>query len=357
MLEFESGWTQFMMKYELQNNEWLGTLYDYKSRWVSAYLKTKFWAGMSTTQRSEGLNAFFDGFINSTTTLHQFVVQYDNALRHKAEKECEVDFVSINTTILCATHSLIERRFQQNYTNAKFGEIQNEFRSKINCVIKNIVVNDFVSNYVVLQECLWDDNCANKYHKVVYNCQIETISCTCLFFEFRGILCRHCLVVLAQKEVKIVHSRYIIPRWSKLIRRRYTSMRAAYNTKNDDPQMLKYQALCKEFFELADVACKTEFGTEILFNQLKSLRNSTGQCYAIMQNKNNYPTSVGTINTTVRSPITMKRKGHPRVLRMKSAVEKVSKKKKSTQPNLKTHCNTHVSHLCLITVTIFLVCH
>jgi len=81
-------------------------------------------------------------------------VQYDNALRHKVKKECEADFASINTTISCATHSLIERQFQQNYTNAKFEEIQNEFRSKMNCVIKNVNVNDFVSNYVMLQECL-----------------------------------------------------------------------------------------------------------------------------------------------------------------------------------------------------------
>jgi len=38
------------------------------------------------------MNAFFDGFINSTTTLKQFVVQYDNALWSKVEKEIEVNF-------------------------------------------------------------------------------------------------------------------------------------------------------------------------------------------------------------------------------------------------------------------------
>jgi len=54
---------------------------------------------MSSTQQSEGMNAFFDGFINSSTTLEQFVVQYDNALRQKAEKEYKADFASLNTTI------------------------------------------------------------------------------------------------------------------------------------------------------------------------------------------------------------------------------------------------------------------
>jgi len=94
--------------HDLDNNDWLGTLYEEKKRWVPCYLKGNFWVGMSTTQRNEGLNAFFDGFINSTTTtLQQFVVQHENALRHKAEKECEADFASLNTTIPCATSPLL----------------------------------------------------------------------------------------------------------------------------------------------------------------------------------------------------------------------------------------------------------
>jgi len=103
VLDFESGWRQLLNDHELDNNDWWTTLYEERKRWVPCYLKEHFWAGMFTTQRSEGLNAFFDGFINSTTTLQQFVVQYENVLRHKVEKECEVDFASLNTTIPCAT--------------------------------------------------------------------------------------------------------------------------------------------------------------------------------------------------------------------------------------------------------------
>ena len=79
---------------------------------------------MSTTQRSEGMNAFFDGYINSTTTLQQFVHQYDNALAHKVEKENGADFTSLNTIIPCDSQALIERQFQSAYTQAKFTEVQ-----------------------------------------------------------------------------------------------------------------------------------------------------------------------------------------------------------------------------------------
>jgi len=69
------------------------------------------------------LNAFFNRFINSATTLQEFVVQYENALRNNAEKECQTDFASLNTTIPCATQSLIERKYQEVYTHAKFAKI------------------------------------------------------------------------------------------------------------------------------------------------------------------------------------------------------------------------------------------
>jgi len=69
MGEFELGWHAFIGQYDLTTNDWLTTLFDERHHWVPCYLKSQFWAGMSTTQRSEGLNAFFDGFINSGTTL------------------------------------------------------------------------------------------------------------------------------------------------------------------------------------------------------------------------------------------------------------------------------------------------
>jgi len=73
------------------------------------------------------MNAFFDGFINSSTTLQQFVIQYDNALRQKAEKEFEADFASANTTVACGSQSPIERQFQLKYTHAKFSKMVNSF--------------------------------------------------------------------------------------------------------------------------------------------------------------------------------------------------------------------------------------
>ena len=71
--EFEENWAKFITAYQLEDNDWLAGLYDERYRWVPAFVKDIFWAGMSTTHRSESMHAFFDGYINSKTTLKQFV--------------------------------------------------------------------------------------------------------------------------------------------------------------------------------------------------------------------------------------------------------------------------------------------
>ncbi|KAI9182109.1 hypothetical protein LWI28_022182 [Acer negundo] len=116
---------------------------------------------MSTTQRSESMNAFFDGYVLAKTNLKEFVDQFDdqfdNALKKKIENENVVDFHSFSVTTLCTTpcipRSPIEKRFQELYTNYKFKEVQqqvigiidmNPQLHKSNGVVKTYLVKDEV---------------------------------------------------------------------------------------------------------------------------------------------------------------------------------------------------------------------
>ncbi|WVZ09007.1 hypothetical protein V8G54_022353 [Vigna mungo] len=342
--DFESGWEALVSRHGLHKNEWLCTMYDDRHKWVPCYLKKDFWAGMSTTQRSEGMNAFFDGFINSSTTLHQFVVQYDNALRVKAQKEIQADFSSLNTTVGCGSQSPIERIFQQEYTHSKFEEVQTEFRSRMNCFIKDTVKDNMSNTYTIKEERLWDGKSADQYHKVQFDPITKDITCSCLLFEFRGIICRHSLLVLGQEDVCSVPSKYVLRRWSKNIRRRHTLIRAAYINSSLQPTMQRYQSLCKTFYEIAEVGCESELVSTELEKELDMLRKKFG-CSSTMTTNivseggelrydNVVPTSIQQSSgesgdLLVRSPIAVKRKGRPRTNRLKSAVEKRTKKGKS----------------------------
>ncbi|XP_073121140.1 protein FAR1-RELATED SEQUENCE 5-like [Henckelia pumila] len=107
--EFEHGWFSMLDMYDLQNNDWLIGLFREKTRWVPCFLITSFRVGMSTTQRSESMNSFFDGYVHSKTSLKQFVEQYERALRSKVEKEFQADFKSFSQLVPCVTQFDIER--------------------------------------------------------------------------------------------------------------------------------------------------------------------------------------------------------------------------------------------------------
>ncbi|XP_017416599.1 protein FAR-RED IMPAIRED RESPONSE 1-like [Vigna angularis] len=343
--EFKKGWEELLTKHGIQENEWLCNLYQERHKWVPCYLKNKFWAGMSTTQISEGINAFFDGFINSTTTLQQFVVQYDNAVRVKAQKEIEADFSSMNTTIACGSQSPIERQFQVQYTHAKFEEVQTEFRSRMNCFIKDTLKDDLWNTYTIKEERMWEGNpLPDKFYKVQFDPLTQSTTCSCQLFQFRGIICRHSLLVFGQEDVYSVPSEYILRRWSKNIRRRHTLITTSYSTSSNDPRMQRYKMLCKRFYEIAEVACESEVATSELEKEIHclgqkfgfsssmtnniishagQLRYDTGACTSIPH------TPVGTSDVVVHSPATVKRKGRPRTNRLKSTVEKRTQRRKS----------------------------
>jgi len=280
------------------------------------------------------MNAFFDGFINSTTTLQKFVVQYDNALRSKTEKEYEANFSSLNTTLPCGSQSFIERQFQEEYTHAKFGEVQNKFQCKMNCNVKNVAFDGIMTKYFVKEALIWKDQSADKMHEVLFDPSTKDIECSCRLFEFRGILCRHSLMVLAQEDVKCVSQKYILGWWSKRIRRRHTLIRASYNTKKDEPNVKRYDFLCKKFYDIAEVTCESQSGIDFLIDQLESLSknasirwSNVGATSLGAQNDMSSTPNTAVEHTNILSPTHVKRKGRPRGLRMPSTVGKVCKKK------------------------------
>ncbi|XP_058111164.1 protein FAR1-RELATED SEQUENCE 5-like [Magnolia sinica] len=52
--EFDALWSKMIVDYNLEENKWLQDLYTIRKMWIPAYVKKTFYAGMSTTQRSEG---------------------------------------------------------------------------------------------------------------------------------------------------------------------------------------------------------------------------------------------------------------------------------------------------------------
>lgn len=83
--EFEKRWQKLVDRFELKDNEWIQTLYEDRKQWVPTYMKDDglFLAGMSTSQRSESVNSFFDKYVHKKTTVQELVKQYESILQDR----------------------------------------------------------------------------------------------------------------------------------------------------------------------------------------------------------------------------------------------------------------------------------
>ena len=211
--KFEMRWKEIKDKCSLDERNWLTNLYNQRRHWASLYLKDTFAAGMTSTQRSEGINAYFDGYVNAQTELCEFVRQFDEAIGARRAAELDADFRSTNYIPLLSTTHPIEKQARACYTRTIFDIFQQEFNASHSLLHEKLSKNGFNSKYAV-----WamDDEENNKKRQIVVFDAFEEVSvnCTCAKFETEGILCKHSLHILLKKQMLAIPASYIMRRWT-----------------------------------------------------------------------------------------------------------------------------------------------
>ncbi|KAL6581423.1 hypothetical protein OROMI_007346 [Orobanche minor] len=188
--EFESGWDTLKEKYVIEKGSWLYNMYELRSHWVKVYMKETFFAGMTTSGRSESIHAFFDGYVNSNTMLSDFVIQYDKALASRRKREEDEDFVTIDTCPTLLTRHPIEQQAGKYYTRNIFELFKKEWQKSFSYVHDKVSKDAHITHYVVGQhgadQSMW--------RTVEYEASQEIkVKCSCAKFETHGILCKHVL--------------------------------------------------------------------------------------------------------------------------------------------------------------------
>ena len=95
-------------------------------------------------------------------------------------------------------------------------------------------------------------------YAVSYNEDGCDIKCSCHLFEFRGIVCRHMVKILIEKDVKEIPSRYILTRWRKDVKRRHSYIINCYDDLRSGEQTKQFDHLCTNFYEAAHFANSRE---------------------------------------------------------------------------------------------------
>ena len=66
-----------MVEYGLTDHDWLNDMYQIRDMWIPIFSKNIFFANMTTSQRSESINAFVKGYVTKKTALKEFFTQFE----------------------------------------------------------------------------------------------------------------------------------------------------------------------------------------------------------------------------------------------------------------------------------------
>ncbi|RYR10246.1 hypothetical protein Ahy_B05g078720 [Arachis hypogaea] len=233
-------------------------LYKDRHIWILIYLDHHFWAEMRSTQRSESMHVFFNKTAHLSKSSNNTIIA--SKARSK-ERERESDAADFHTIIPCAIKSSIEAQFQHVYTHQKFRKVQAQFREKVNCITRSTNSALGYSVYEVVEQV--SNSTFNKF-VVTYDSIAGQVKCLCLLFESRGILCRHALSVLIFERVNKVSPRYILERWSKNVKRRYTLIKSSHDEPLLEPKSKRFNELVFRLQNICEFASKSEELTSIL---------------------------------------------------------------------------------------------
>ncbi|KAL6575795.1 hypothetical protein OROHE_000776 [Orobanche hederae] len=259
----------------------------------------------------------------------------DGRLRNVFWKENKADFDSSNSSYQLITSRFFEKQLQEAYTNAIFKLFQDELRGMLYCNLSLHKVDGPISIFHVNDVVEGKDGHHRK--RFVYTVQYDDVKCdvkcSCRYFEFKGILCRHITKILTENDVKEIPSCYILNRWRKNIRHSHYYVQNCYDDWETSEQAIQIDKLCANFFEAAYMVNskeKCDFlmkwvneAKEKLKDTLSWDDSSQASCVAHAPNP----------SAKLLPPLQVRSKGRPPSKRKESKVEKIiktRKKKKDT---------------------------
>ncbi|KAF8396266.1 hypothetical protein HHK36_017881 [Tetracentron sinense] len=208
--EFEQFWNEMIQEFNLQEVDWLNTMWRERRMWMPVYLRDTFFAGMSTTQRSESMNSFFKDWVNMRTSLIDFVKRYDMALQKRREHEVRQDYKSLNEQPYLRINSNIERQLANVLTRKIFKKFQPEYVASQCCYGTLVRHEGLEKKYEVRHE-----SNLKKAYIVSFIETGQSVQCICKKFEFEGIVCKHMFCVLKLEHISKLPPHYIMKRWTK----------------------------------------------------------------------------------------------------------------------------------------------
>ncbi|KAI3774478.1 hypothetical protein L1987_49034 [Smallanthus sonchifolius] len=223
--DFEMGWRDMVNSFGLHTNRHINTLFGSRTLWALPYLRSHFFAGMTTTAHSKAINAFIQRFLSAQSRLAHFIEQVAVAVDFK-DQAGEQKTMQQNLQNICLkTGAPMESHAASVLTPFAFSKLQEQLVLAAHYASFQLEDGFLVRHHTKLE----------GGRKVYWVPREGLISCSCHHFEFSGILCRHALRVLSTGNCFQIPERYMPLRW----RRINTSAKLLQNTLSDHTERVQ----------------------------------------------------------------------------------------------------------------------
>ncbi|KAL6222066.1 hypothetical protein ACLB2K_005458 [Fragaria x ananassa] len=271
--EFDARWKEVIDRAKLHENahDWFSSIYDLRSRWVPAYVKHVFSAGMSASSRAEGDHAFFKGYVSKSNTLMDFILRFNRGLAHQRHEELIATHVDVNQKPLFKMPMMMERQMAEIYTRKIFKKFQVQLWLSWGCVLEVSSDNDNLCVYKVTER---RKDGSLKVREVTVDKAVDNVACSCKRFEFEGIVCRHILAYMKWKQTEHLPDHYILKRWTRTAKSNLTLEEHGKNIDDfgDDSLLMRQTTLSRIASELIDGALVSIEACKLLEEDFESTR-------------------------------------------------------------------------------------
>ncbi|KAL6563674.1 hypothetical protein OROGR_002633 [Orobanche gracilis] len=310
--DFLKAWDNMLVKYELQDNDWLIKLFSKKEKWALVYGRQHFCADILSTQRSESMNSVLKRYVSHKSNLLLFFGQFERLIEDRRYEELREDTRNNQSKVHLSNEFEILKHAREVYTHKSFLVFQAELIQSYDAKKRKIFESENIYRYEVTPLNI-------HYHcTVTYDASDNTIVCSCKKFEFAGILCSHALKILAEHNVVRIPDLYIKKRWTKSAKKGIlegfsqpvgTSTLSSDNLKEAEEKLRHgehYRELCRIFSQLSTRASRAddtfEFAKAVGYKALQDVD-------AIFDNKQVTQTTTATsyvVKNTLVSRVTKK---------------------------------------------------
>ncbi|XP_022861662.1 protein FAR1-RELATED SEQUENCE 11 [Olea europaea var. sylvestris] len=204
--DFELGWRDMVNSFGLHSNRHIASLYALRSFWALPYLRSHFFAGMTTPGLSKSINAFIQRFLSSQTRLTHFLEQVAVAVDFKDQTGEQQTMQQNLQNISLKTGAPMESHAAAVLTPYAFSKLQDQLVMAAHYASFQIEDGFLIRHHTKLE----------GGRKVYWVPREGIISCSCHQFEFSGILCRHALRVLSTGNCFQIPERYLPLRWRRI---------------------------------------------------------------------------------------------------------------------------------------------